>query len=131
MQVKREARTWAGLVAATVMVRKLAGGRTTRTVGPAGSTDLDLDDSGTNLAYVDPTRHVRLVDLGWAVAPGRTIVDHAAPPVPSLYWPGQRSIWPSPAPRRRASRRGPGMERATTRPGRRRCAASSTARRRD
>ncbi|MFC8734472.1 hypothetical protein ACFT5B_18615 [Luteimicrobium sp. NPDC057192] len=76
----------------TVMTRELTGARTTRTVGAAGSADLDLDDRGSTLAYVDRTHHVRLVDLGWAAAPGATIVDHTPPPVPALSWNGHRSV---------------------------------------
>ena len=73
--------------AGTVAVRELAGSRSIRTYGPVrrtGGADLDADDAGTTLAYADPTGRVRLADLGWASAPGSSIVDHAAPPVPLL-----------------------------------------------
>lgn len=90
------ARTSAWVTSAgTVAVRELAGTRGTRTYGPARRTtralDIDVDDAGSTLAYVGTDGLARLVDLGWATARATAIVDHAAPPVPAIYWSKQRS----------------------------------------
>ncbi|MFC8734473.1 hypothetical protein ACFT5B_18620 [Luteimicrobium sp. NPDC057192] len=85
------ARTISWLSGDTVTVQELAGTRATRSVGTSRYRNLDDDDQGTTLAYVDPTDHVRLVDLSWATAPRTTIVDRVAPSVP-LVSVGNRAL---------------------------------------
>ncbi|MGC5165725.1 hypothetical protein [Luteimicrobium sp. DT211] len=70
--------------AATVAVREIGGDRTERTFGPAAAGALDLDDTGSTLAYRDLDGLLRVVDLGWATPPATTAVDQDPPEVPIL-----------------------------------------------